>query len=217
MVPGEWTLESELLRATGSSGLQQALELLGVVQSGLSVSVVKGKDWVASGDVYWCSYTVVGADGSSIRGLVVKALVPFARSVAEALSSWMLKRSILLAEGFLASDVYFAGNGILVESFSGIGLAEFFSVTRSEGDMFAVARRLGVVCSELDRKGIDAGGLADVRVKGRDVLFVDFGSDFVVGSEAWHRMQGHLNRFCAVGGLGRFGAAALDAYQSEGG
>lgn len=111
-------------------------------------------------------------DGKGARRCVAKALVSFAMAPEQQVKVWSERRTLLQSKGVRVPHVFSEDKGTVYEEFIDDALDD----VRPFGE--AVIRSLGSVAGVLD--GLRFAPLAflgDLRVRGDDVYYVDFGAD----------------------------------------
>lgn len=175
-----WSIESELCKLAKANSIADALAFFSIIPRGTrDFKLCGGKEWRRGGaETYLYDFSVI-LEGGVERRLMLKACVPYAlqSSVESILAEWIERRSLLKTLHVATPDLYFAGQGVVLEEY--IPYSFWEQLGKSEG-----TRRLSLltdlahyifVLSKLGFRSIDA--FADLRSTGNNLVTIDFGED----------------------------------------
>ncbi|MCI0598400.1 MAG: hypothetical protein L0Y60_02580 [Beijerinckiaceae bacterium] len=177
MAKGGWSLEGELCRLANAPGVAIAFAKLGFAADGQKLPRLRTvMDWHRSGAETY-SYVFAILDSSKIeRKYRLKACVSFAAntSIEGILQSWILRRSMLAAEHVSVPKLVASGSGLMLEEDIPFPVSEALHSAASE----KVLAQLSNVAAAIARlRFAPVNGFADIRSRGDDAVYVDFGSD----------------------------------------
>jgi hypothetical protein len=174
-----WSLDWELMRLAAEPSLQQAVARLGLSRPNeVFVDVRQACAWARGGaETYILPFSVRFRSGAELR-LMMKAVVAFsnAQSLEGILEEWLRRRALLRAHGVAFPQLFFAGQGVLVESYIDFELTSFLRNGTSEAESLLrqVFEYAGIL-SRLKFAPVDA--FSDLRTDGNVAFVVDVGSD----------------------------------------
>lgn len=173
-----WTLERELIGATGASDLGSALARLGLIpRAGSPYELKVIRDWYPSGsETYVLEANITVKDVK--QGIVLKACVAMGdlTGVDGILSSWLFKRQILARSGVSVPYLYCRYKGSVLEERIPLLLRDAFS-NSDQSVAERLSHELGRTIAATAASGFARLGLSDLRSRGSDVVVVDFGTD----------------------------------------
>jgi hypothetical protein len=177
MAKGGWSLEGELCRLANAPDVAIAFAKLGFTADGQKLPRLrKVMDWHRSGAETY-SYVFAILDGPNIeRKYRLKACVSFApnTSIEGILQSWILRRSALAAEDVSVPKLIASGWGLILEE----EIPLYVSVALQSASAEKVLAQLLNIAAAIARLGfLPVSGFADIRSRGDDAAYVDFGSD----------------------------------------
>lgn len=172
-----WSIERELCKLAGDPDPQAALAGLGLIQSPTATyELTELQPWARSGsETYSFVFSVVEAGGKE-QTCRLKACVAFtgAQDLETTLRSWLRRRKLLSTVGVNTPHLFGAGHGVLLEEEIPLDVAEAMGAGRSS----KVLSGLVDIAAALTRlKFSPVAAFGDVRSRGDDAVFVDFGSD----------------------------------------
>ncbi|MHA7820265.1 MAG: hypothetical protein ACX930_11520 [Erythrobacter sp.] len=170
----EWTLENELVKLFEAKDISEALQQLGLnaVAAG-ELKVIK--DWHRSGsETYSYVFGSVHEDDALAYRLKACVVTPGARTINEVLSDWICRRLDLASSGMAVPALYASRDGVLLEEEIPFEASDAL-LSSSRADFMA---SLIAGAKALWRNGfVPTNGFCDVRSRGADAVFVDFGAD----------------------------------------
>ncbi len=177
MAKGGWSLEEELCRLANTRGLANAFAKLGFVAEGQELPHLRTvMDWHRSGAETY-SYTFAISDSSNIeRKYRLKACVSWGSNatIEAIIKLWILRRSLLAAEGVSVPRLIASGPGLILEEEIPIPV---ITALRSAASEKVLAQLLNVAAAIARLRFLPLDGFADIRSRGDDAVYIDFGSD----------------------------------------
>jgi hypothetical protein len=177
MAKGGWSLEGELCRLANAPDLAIALAKLGFAADGQELPRLRTvMDWHRSGAETY-SYTFAVSDGSNIeRKYRLKACVSWGpnATIEGILQLWILRRSVLAAEDVSVPKLIASGSGLILEEEIPLPVSAALQSAASEK---VLAQLLNVAAAIARLRFLPVNGFADIRSRGDDAVYVDFGSD----------------------------------------
>jgi hypothetical protein len=177
MARGGWSLEGELCRIANTSDVATAVTKLGFASDGQELPRLRTvMDWHRSGAETY-SYTFSISDSSNIeRRYRLKACVPWGphSTIEGILQLWVQRRSMLAAEGVSVPKLIAVGSGLILEEEIPLHVSMALQSVSSER---VLAQILNIAVAIARLRFLPINGLADVRSRGDDAVYVDFGSD----------------------------------------
>lgn len=177
MAKGGWSLEGELCRIANTSDIATAFAKLGFASNGQELPRLRTvMDWHRSGAETY-SYTFAVSDSSnSERRYRLKACVSFGphSTIEDILQSWVRRRSMLAAQGVSVPKLIAAGAGLILEEEIPLHVSLALQSISSET---VLAQMLTIAVAIARLRFLPINGLADIRSRGDDAVYVDFGSD----------------------------------------
>lgn len=177
MAKGGWSLEGELCLLANAPDVAIALAKLGFAADGQKLPRLRTvMDWHRSGAETY-SYIFAILHGSNIeRRYRLKACVSFGSNctVEGILQLWIQRRSVLAAEGVSVPKLIASGWGLILEEEIPLHVSKALQSASSE----KVLAQLFNIAAAIARLGfLPVSGFADIRSRGDDAVYVDFGSD----------------------------------------
>jgi hypothetical protein len=177
MAKGGWSLEGELCQLANAPDLATAFVRLGFAAEGQELPRLRTvMDWHRSGAETY-SYTFSILDSSNIeRKYRLKACVSWGpnATVEGIIKLWILRRSMLAAEGVSVPRLIASGSGLILEE----EIPHHVSMALHSGSSERVLTQLLNIAAAIARLGfLPVNGLADIRSRGKDAVYIDFGSD----------------------------------------
>jgi hypothetical protein len=177
MAKGGWSLEGELCRLANAPDLAIAFAKLGFVADGQELPRLRTvMDWHRSGAETY-SYTFATSDSSNIeRKYRLKACVSWGpnATVEGIIKLWILRRSVLAAEGVSVPRLIASGSGLILEEEIPHHVSMALQSVSSER---VLAQLVNIAAAIARLRFLPVNGLADIRSRGDDAVYVDFGSD----------------------------------------
>jgi hypothetical protein len=177
MAQGGWSLEGELCRLANAPDLAIAFAKLGFVGDGQELPRLRTiMDWHRSGAETY-SYTFAISDSSNIeRKYRLKACVSWGpnATVEGIIKLWVLRRSVLAAEGVSVPRLIASGSGLILEEEIPHHVSMVLQSVSSER---VLAQLLNIAAAISRLRFLPVNSLADIRSRGKDAVYVDFGSD----------------------------------------
>jgi hypothetical protein len=172
-----WSLEEELCQLARAPDLAVAFAKLGFAVDGQKLPRIRTvMDWHRSGAETY-SYIFAILPSSNIeRRYRLKACVSFGSNttVEGILQLWILRRSVLAAEGVTVPKLIASGSGVILEEEIPLHVSKALQSVSSET---VLAQLLNIAAAIARLRFLPVDGLADVRSRGNDAVYVDFGSD----------------------------------------
>ena len=177
MAKGGWSLEGELCRLANAPDLAIAFAKLGFVPSGQELPRLRTvMDWHRSGAETY-SYTFAILDSSNIeRRYRLKACVSWGpnATIEDIIELWILRRSLLAAEGVSVPRLIASGSGLILEEEIPHHVSMALQSVSSER---VLAQLLNIAAAIARLRFLPVNGLKDIRSRGNDAVYIDFGSD----------------------------------------
>jgi hypothetical protein len=177
MAKGGWTLEGELCRLANAPDVAIAFANLGFAAGGQKLPRLRTvMDWHRSGAETY-SYVFAILHNSNIeRRYRFKACVSLGSytTVEDILQLWILRRSLLAAEGVSVPKLIAIGSGLILEEEIPHHVSKVLQSVSSEK---VLAQLLNIAAAIARLRFLPVNGLADIRSRGNDAVYVDFGSD----------------------------------------
>jgi len=177
MTSSTWSLEGELCKLANEPDPRNALVRLGLIGVGIGgYQLDEIQPWVRSGNETYSYVFAVRAPGTPDRICRFKACVapPGPHGLDKILGRWLRRRDLLSKMGVSTPTLYGAGQGVLLEEEIPFDIPT--AVRHRETD--AVLNGLIDIASALATLGFSpVSPFSDVRSRGNDAVFVDFGSD----------------------------------------
>ena len=177
MAKGGWSLEGELCRLANAPDVAIAFAKLGFAADGQKLPRLRTvMDWHRSGAETY-SYIFAILHSSNIeRRYRLKACVSFGSNstVEGILQLWILRRSVLAAEGVSVPKLIASGWGLILEEEIPLHVSKALQSVSSEK---VLAQLLNIAAAIARLRFLPVNGLADIRSRGNDAVYVDFGSD----------------------------------------
>ncbi len=177
MAQGGWSLEGELCRLANAPDVATAFAKLGFAANGHKLPRLRTvMDWHRSGvETYSYVFAIMGGPDIK-RKYRLKACAPFFQntSIESILQSWILRRSALAAEDVSVPKLIASGSGLILEE----EIPLHVSVALRSASAEKVLAQLLNIAAAIARLGfLPVSGFADIRSRGDDAVYVDFGSD----------------------------------------
>lgn len=177
MAKGGWSLEGELCRIANTRNVAIALTKLGFTANGQKLPRLRTvMEWHRSGAETY-SYVFAILDSSKIeRKYRLKACVSFSRNstIEGILQSWILRRSVLAAEGVSVPRLIASGSGLILEEEIPLHVSTALQSVSSEK---VLAQLVKIAAAIARLRFLPVNGLEDIRSRGNDAVYVDFGWD----------------------------------------
>jgi hypothetical protein len=177
MAKGGWSLEGELCRLANAPDLAIAFAKLGFAADGRELPRLRTvMDWHRSGAETY-SYTFAILDSSNIeRKYRLKACVSWGpnATIQGILQLWILRRSVLAAEGVSVPKLIASGSGLILEEEIPLHVSVALQSASAEK---VQAQLLNIAAAVARLRFLPVSGFADIRSRGDDAVYVDFGSD----------------------------------------
>ena len=177
MAKGGWSLEGELCRLANAPDLAVAFAKLGFAADGQELPQLRMvMDWHRSGAETY-SYTFTTLDSSNNeRKYRLKACVSWGpnTTIETIIKSWILRRSVLAAEGVSVPRLIASGSGLILEEEIPHHVSLALQSVSSER---VLAQLLNIAAAIARLRFLPVNGLEDIRSRGNDAVYIDFGSD----------------------------------------
>ena len=157
------------------SDYRHALMQLGLVRSlAEPVQICELADWHRGGSETYLYEFEVRTDREPVH-LVAKACVvsPASGPLSEVFAEWLRRRRLLSEHGVEVPKLYTAHAATIVEEYIRFSFIEALAL----GERAQLLTQLGRTVGVLTNLGFPVLGLHDVRSRGEDVVWVDFGED----------------------------------------
>ena len=188
------SFEKNLCDLARVTTVEDALSRMGIIsEPSPDVVLQEVQDWMPGGaETFIYRFRVLSPE--RYKDVIVKAVVAFtmAKSLSELASEWVGRRRLLEHDGIRTPELYFAGDGLLIEEFIPYKLSTFLqSTTKKRNHIIAQVIQFAAV---LEKKGFrPISAFHDLRTDGEDVFTVDFGEDLGPSALA-SRHDSHLLR-----------------------
>lgn len=203
----EWTIQSDLLEATGQPTLEEALRYLGLPSTGAEI-VPEAQGWYRAGsETYLYAFRL--RSGPRVTRLLLKACVAVGSlsGVDAELDQWLLRRRTLDEHSVSTPGLFYRNRGCILEEFVCYSLSSRISSISGE-PRERLLFELGRTSAAIDDLGFAPTSLSDLRSRGHDVVVVDFGED--LGPAYQGSAHAGLALDCAVDLVSKCGASKLD-------
>ncbi len=170
-------MEGELCRLANAPDKAAAFVKLGFAAKGHKLPRLRTvRDWHRSGvETYSYVFAVVSGPGIE-RKFRLKACAPLFQnaSIESILQSWILRREALAAENVSVPKLIASGLGLILEEEIPLHVSV---ALRSAGAEKVLAQLLNIAAAIARLRFLPVSGFADIRSRGDDAVYVDFGSD----------------------------------------
>jgi hypothetical protein len=187
------TLVKEFEVGEHGENLGAVFQRLGIIGPSEIISEYTDRDeWHRGGAETYVASGMYRA-ATRVGGLIAKALVGISPPIAQQVRHWTERRQLLAAAGVPVPELYWAGNGLLLERFIDKDLRPI-----SHDTDFRIVVQLASIAAALDGLGfVPIAFLRDLREADELVYFIDFGSDLGSGGksmldEAWKQLERKL-------------------------
>jgi hypothetical protein len=175
--PAMWRLEDELCRFSGQARIHDAISRLNLLpNTDEELQIECTRDWYRAGsETYLYKFRLTGTSGTS-RQFVLKACVVFSpgSSIDTTIENWVARRALLARAGVCVPTLYAYGYGLVLEEYISMPLKEAWRI----GPQSTLLSHLVHIAAMLSLYGFQAiAPFRDVRSRGTDVVYVDFGQD----------------------------------------
>jgi hypothetical protein len=177
MAKGGWSLEGELCRLANAPDLAIALAKLGFAADGQELPRLRTvMDWHRSGAETYSYIFAVSHSSHIERKYRLKACVSWGpnATIEGILQLWILRRSVLAAEDVSVPKLIASGSGLILEEEIPLPVSVALQSAASEK---VLAQLLNVAAAIARLRFLPVNGFADIRSRGEDAVYVDFGSD----------------------------------------
>ena len=171
-----WSLEGELCRLANAPDVAIALAKLGFAADGQELPGIRTvMDWHRSGAETYSYIFAILYSSNIERRYRIKACVSFDSNTVEGiLQLWILRRSVLAAEGVSVPKLIASGSGVILEEEIPLPVSKALQSVSSEK---VLAQLLNIAAAMARLRFLPIDGLADIRSRGNDDVYVDFGSE----------------------------------------
>lgn len=151
-------------------------------------SITLLSEWKQSGEVFSIQFQV--DDGTELADLIAKACIKF--SPIEVVNDWLQRRKVLDELGLVTPRLFATDAATIIEEYVPYTLKEAY---KTAGDSLkeSLKKQFQEAYIKLRRTGFSPISLHDVRSRGADVVFVDFGEDlggiFTPSAESNEQLQ----------------------------
>jgi hypothetical protein len=173
-----WTLKKELCGLTAAATVNEALCLLGIVETRRPKPTIEEVHGWRRGGAETFIYQFRVCQQGTVHDVLLKAVVAFStsRSLSELGGEWVKRRRLLEEEGIRTPRLYYAGRALVLEEFIPEGLSEF--LRRQSGDATHLYDQVIRYAATLDKHGFcPMAPFHGLRTDGTDIYAVDFGQD----------------------------------------
>jgi hypothetical protein len=173
-----WTIEKELLLASGEKEVKSALISLGIIPGDTSWCHVRELgEWTRAGSETYTYEFIVESDLAT-RHLIAKACVALGpgSSVGEISREWLRRRKLLTDSGVNTPRLYSAVSATMIEEYIPFTLVDAYKMAASDVRVH-VSSELGRILGIISRLAFLALSLHDLRSRGEDIVVIDFGED----------------------------------------
>jgi len=177
MTSQTWSLERELCKLAEETDVRSALVRLGLIQAEAGAYQFNEiYPWARSGSETYSYVFGVKQPDTPDRVFRIKACVAFshANNLDEILGSWLRRRELIAAQGASTPKLYGFGSGVLLEEEIPLDMPTALA-GRMKSPVLSGLVRTAAVLTRLRFSPVSA--FSDVRSRGDDAVFVDFGSD----------------------------------------
>ncbi|MGY2011589.1 MULTISPECIES: hypothetical protein [Nocardia] len=178
------------MKMTGAPTLHRAITISGLLEVAENepIQLRIERDWWRSGaETYSLIFDV--ETQSAQRTAIMKACVAWGSlSLAATFEQWFTRRATLRAAGVQVPDLYCRDNATLVEEYIPF---DFYEHVKQSPDRHSLLFAAGRAAALISKTGFTPLSLVDLRTRGSDVVFIDFGQD--LGDPDANTRSGLLN------------------------
>lgn len=173
----DWSISSELCKLAALDDPSAALAQLGLIShAGASFDIQERSGWARSGaETYSFVFSVREQEGPETV-CRLKACVTFSPGLAidEVLASWLDRRSLLQRSGVSVPHLYGSGGGVILEEEIAFSMKTVLLRTEPKTPL---AGLLEIAAALAKLKFAPVNAFADVKSRGTDAVYIDFGAD----------------------------------------
>lgn len=177
MTKEPWTIEGELCKLAEAEYLNEALARLGLIASPLaSFDLETIHPWSRSGgETYSFIFTVSNPGGEkTVCRLKACTAFPGARDIENTLAVWLHRRNLLADEGISSPRLFGSGGGVLLEEEIPLDIPTAMQMGSPERVLSGL---VDIAAALVRLKFAPVSAFADIRSRGQDAVFIDFGAD----------------------------------------